>query len=65
MSKKRKKNQMALFDQDFLPPIKALNISLYDLSSAPLNPYFVDELVAKAEEIANRESSLSLVVIKD
>lgn len=66
MSKrKRKGNQLVLFDGDFLPPIRALNISLYDVSNAPLNPDFIDELVARAEEIASREFGLALNISKE
>ncbi len=57
--------QQQLFETEVKPPTKALNISLYDVSGAPLHPNYVLDLIAKAKEVASREPGLAITVIED
>ena len=41
----------------------AINITLYDISGAPIDPQIKEELIAKAEELAKRDALLALTVI--
>lgn len=51
-------NQLTLFGPN------SINITLYDISGAPLDPKIENELIAKAEELAHRESLLAINVVR-
>lgn len=57
--------QLQLFETEMETPTFAINIVLYDVSGAPLNPNYVRDLISKAEEIAHREYSLALNITKE
>jgi hypothetical protein len=58
-------SQLQIFEHEVEPKTVAINITLYDVSGAPLNPNYVLDLIAKAEEISYREQGLALTIIKE